>query len=400
MSGWQYLLFVNLYITLFFSFYSVFLKKETFFQLNRLYLVSCVIISFLIPFIQASWVSELSITQQVEYTIHAKAITIYANPVAEKYFTASNFLIFIYTGGSILLTVRLMMRLLALKRILALPNLAAPFSFFRKIHIGNGLSAGSAINDHETIHSHQWHSADVILMELITIINWFNPVIYFYARALKSVHEFIADEGALKSGSGKADYALLLLSQTFETPINNLVNPFFNQTLLKQRIMMIQKNRSRKTALLKYSLSAPLMILMLILTSATVNKVAGNAGESSKAANKTVVFQQKDTRVFTVVEKEPEYPGGVSKFYSFLQQNIKYPAAMREKKVQGKVFIGFIVEKDGSLSNLKVLREPGYGSGKEALRVMSLSPKWEPGIQNKKKVRVQYTIPISFTLKG
>lgn len=73
---------------------------------------------------------------------------------------------------------------------------------------------------------------------------------------------------------------------------------------------------------------------------------------------------------------------------------------MREKKVQGKVFIGFIVEKDGSLSNLKVLREPGYGSGKEALRVMSLSPKWEPGIQNKKKVRVQYTIPISFTLKG
>ena len=84
----------------------------------------------------------------------------------------------------------------------------------------------------------------------------------------------------------------------------------------------------------------------------------------------------------------------------FLQQNIKYPAEARQKKIQGKVFITFIIEKDGSFSNLRVLRDPGYGCGTEALRVMKLSPKWNPGIQNGHKVRVQYTMPINFTLKA
>lgn len=159
---------------------------------------------------------------------------------------------------------------------------------------------------------------------------------------------------------------------------------------------MIQKNKSQKGALLKYLLIVPLFALMLTLSSATVTK-----NESITPSEKVILtLQQKDNRVFTEVEQVPSFPGGLNKFYKFLQQNIKYPAEARQKKIQGKVFITFIIEKDGSFSNLRILRDLGYGCGAEALRVMKLSPKWNPGIQNGHKVRVQYTMPINFTLKA
>jgi len=159
---------------------------------------------------------------------------------------------------------------------------------------------------------------------------------------------------------------------------------------------MIQKDKSQKSALLKYLLAMPLFALMLTLSSATIVK-----NEALTSTEKATLFpQQKDDKVFTEVEHVPNYPGGVDKFYKFLQENIKYPAEAKSKKIQGKVFVSFIVEKDGSLSGIKTIRDPGAGCGPEAVRVMKLSPKWNPGVQNGHKVRVQYTLPISFTLKG
>ncbi|MBV8390030.1 MAG: energy transducer TonB [Mucilaginibacter sp.] len=107
-----------------------------------------------------------------------------------------------------------------------------------------------------------------------------------------------------------------------------------------------------------------------------------------------------NSKIFTAVEQEPSFPGGLEKFYKFLQSNIRYPAVAFEKKVQGKVFISFVVEKDGSLTDIKVVRGIGSGCDEEAVRVIGISPKWKPGIQNGRPVRVQYTMPISFTLVG
>lgn len=159
---------------------------------------------------------------------------------------------------------------------------------------------------------------------------------------------------------------------------------------------MIQKDKSQKSALLKYLLTVPLFVLMLTLSSATITR------NEATITSEKVLFppQQKDNKVFTEVEHEPNFPGGLNKFYKFLQQNIKYPTEARKKKVEGKVFITFIIEKDGSFSHLRVVRDPGYGCGAEALRVMKLSPKWNAGVQNGHKVRVQYTMPINFTLKA
>jgi protein TonB len=103
--------------------------------------------------------------------------------------------------------------------------------------------------------------------------------------------------------------------------------------------------------------------------------------------------------IFTAVENSAEFPGGIEKFYKYLGNSIRYPAVARENNVQGKVFLTFVVEKDGSLTDIKVMRGIGSGCDEEAMRVIKASPKWKPGQQNGRTVRQQYTVPISFTLQ-
>jgi TonB family protein len=443
MAWWHYLLLVNIYLVLFFGFYALLLRKETFFQLNRIYLVSASLLSFFIPGIQSDWVKSLFITEQVHYTLYSSPVVTYQFTPVEQHteLTMGQILVYLYIAGIIFLTVRFILQLITIKKEINNPAPSAAFSFFKKISLGENLAKQQAIAVHEQVHARQWHTLDVLLIEAVMIINWFNPVVHLYRLAIKHIHEFIADQQAIKVSSDKAEYALLLLSQTFNTPSNKLVNSFYNNSLLKQRIVMIQKNKSHRVTLIKYGLSAPLFILMLVLSSATINnskainaihtkadhvflqpaadaftEITDNAKIPDELNEKpvTVVLKEskkidddnkaKDTvkRVdpvaFSAVDAPPRFPGGVESFYMFLRKNIRYPAIMREKYIQGRVIITFVVETDGSLSDIKAIRGPGYGSEEESIRVISLSPRWIPGVQNGKQVRVQYTVPISFTL--
>ena len=101
---------------------------------------------------------------------------------------------------------------------------------------------------------------------------------------------------------------------------------------------------------------------------------------------------------FITVEINPEFPGGDGAFNKYLSTHIRYPNIAKENGVQGRVFIQFIVERDGSLTDLKALHDPGNGLGDEAMRVLKTMPHWKPGIQNGKAVRVQFTVPVNFSL--
>lgn len=420
MGWWQYLLLVNIYLLLFYGFYVLLLRKETFFQLNRLYLVSAAVLSFMIPVIQASWVQNLFITQQVKYTLYNSPVLVYGfRPIEESPVSIGQILFIIYMAGILFLSVRLIWQLIKLKKVINQPDPAVSYSFFKTVKLNADGEVHEAISNHEDVHARQWHSADVLLVELVMIINWFNPVVYFYRMAIKHIHEFIADRQAIKAGTNKADYAMLLLSQTFHTPTHNLVNPFFNKSMLKARIVMLQKNNSQRIKLIKYGLSAPLFILMMILSSATINNSDAITVINTKAdkvfatpaskvteitideplpANNDDVADSDTIAVFTAVENVPEFPGGLEAFGKFLGHNIKYPATAREQKIQGRVIITFIVEKNGALSNEKIVRGITDDLNNEALRVIALSPKWKPGIQNGRPVRVQYSVPINFSL--
>jgi TonB family protein len=441
MTWWQYLMLVNIYLLLFYGFYALLLSRETFFQLNRIYLVSAALLSFFIPVIQADWVRNLFITQKVEYTLYSSPVLNYRFiPVQDTHFTIGQLFTFIYLAGIVFLVARFAWQLMALKRIINKPAPSAAYSFFKKVKLGDQQEHNEVITAHENVHAAQWHSADVLIMEALMIVNWFNPIVYLYRFAIKHIHEFIADRQAVKSGTDKTDYAMILLSQTFNAPAHQLVNPFFNKSLLKQRILMLQKSRSQRMALIKYFLSAPLFMLMLILSSATVNNsraihIINNKVErvfliapGTPSVVRKVSFMLKDQNqpaagtqkqdalgiadiildpdttpkkdgpVFTSVEQVPEFPGGLSAFEQFLAKNIRYPQEARDKNVQGRVIVSFIVETDGTLTNFKIVRSVGSGADEEAVRALSLSPKWTPGLQNGHKVRVAYTVPISFTL--
>lgn len=470
MSWWQYLLLVNIYLVLFYAFYVLLLKKETFFQLNRVYLVTASLLSFFIPLIQANWVQNLFITQQVKYTIYSSPVLIASfKPVIEDTrISIGEVLAVLYLCGILFLSTKLIWQLLKLKKVISQPQTNAAYSFFKKIKLDESNADNAVIEAHEQVHAQQWHSADVLLIELVMIINWFNPVVYMYRFAIKHIHEYIADRQAVQAGTNKADYALLLLSQTFHTPAHQLVNPFFNHSLLKQRIIMLQKNNSQRISLIKYGLSAPLFILMLILSSATINNsktvtvinkkaarlfktpaqpvelarvITGETNPDTvvivtdpklKKQNQVTVTDVKrkpgqvivtdvvlanmspskaieaeiqaarDTTnkgaVFTSVEQVPEFPGGTPAFSKFLSTNIRYPKEAHDKGITGRVIATFVVETDGSLSDIHITRGIGSGCDEEAVRVLKLSPKWKHGTQNGRAVRVQYAVPIQFTL--
>jgi TonB family protein len=449
MTWWQYLILANVYLILFYGFYALLLRRETFFQLNRFYLVSSAIISFMVPLMQAEWARNLFITQQIKQTIyHLDPVVIYQLPAApSQHLTIGQVLAIIYVGGIILLASRFILQLMVLRYNIKYNESEDAYSFFKTIKLGETVSSRSVIMAHEEVHAQQWHSADVMLIEAIMIINWFNPAVYFYRKSVKHIHEFIADRNALKSGTSKQEYALLLLSETFKTPAHELVNPFFNHSLLKQRILMLQKNNSQRTALLKYGLSAPLFALMLILSSATINTnqvitiisdkaeqvlmtpaspelrhvyaVATSSDgkkitttitttpqvEEFKPSAKPVpvITYQPDTvkhsRLFTAVEIPPGFKGGMPALGTYLSQNIKYPEDMRQQGLQARVIVGFVVEPNGSLSHVHALNANNISAAAEAVRVIAASPKWIPGIQNGKKVRAEYTVPIDFTLQ-
>ena len=119
---------------------------------------------------------------------------------------------------------------------------------------------------------------------------------------------------------------------------------------------------------------------------------------TTASAQKTVV-SQKNEKVFDIVEQMPEYPGGMQALFEFLKENIKYPEDAQKQKVEGRVLAKFVVETDGSISNIEVVTHAFPSLDAEAVRVIQAMPKWSPGKQKGQAVRVKYVVPINFNLK-
>ncbi|MXV51609.1 TonB family protein [Pedobacter sp. HMF7647] len=428
MNTINFFLQANIYLILFYCFYIILLRTETFFSLNRMYLLSAALLSCAIPILHSTWVNSLFNTTKIAQSKESFNLIIsevggfyeaQSNPLSP-----SNILFLVYATGFIAVSARFTIRLL--KLFFGKYNDKIPaFSFFNKIVVSKELNAYDTIYAHEQVHSKQLHSADVIFFELLTIIFWFNPVIYLYRKDIKNIHEFIADE--LASHADKAGYAMLLLCNTLNIKPDQLTNSFYNQSMLKKRITMLQKTKSRKAALLKYGLSAPLFAAMLIFSSATISKKAERAIEktnlnvpsddlseiTSAMFDKTITHIKRNDQVyltdtlpdksihnFGTVDVLPEYPGGMQKFYEFIGKTYKYPQEAIKNHVKGRVTISFVVEEDGELTDLKVLHDMGYGTGDAAIEMLKKSPKWKPGIQNGQAVRVAYAIPIMLNVEA
>ena len=159
---------------------------------------------------------------------------------------------------------------------------------------------------------------------------------------------------------------------------------------------MLNRKRTHNIMVGKYLMFIPVVALLLLFSNCA-NKKTDKEKKAEPQAEATLP-QEKTDSIYSVVETMPDYPGGQKELLSFLSRNIKYPTKAEENKIQGRVVIQFVVNKDGSVSDAKVVRSVDPELDKEALRVVNSMPQWKPGMQKGEAVSVKYTIPIAFRL--
>ncbi len=289
----------------------------------------------------------------------------------------------------------------------------APFSWRNCIVISRKdyESNGAMIIAHEQAHVHLHHSFDLILAQLFCAVQWFNPAAWILRRSLLEVHEFEADASVLEDGFDSRRYQICLvraaLQGSFATTTNN-----FSNCSTKKRIVMMNRHSTNPWARLRVLLMLPVVALSVIVASACKQDTNSEINLNSQDASTTDVYwvdiQEVDIaetdstdEVFWVVDQRPEYPGGEAALMEYLRSNLQYPENCKKNKVQGRVLISFVVNKDGSIVEPAVVKSAGPAGVEldvEALRVVSSMPAWTPGMQNGEAVRVQYTIPVAFQL--
>ena len=439
--------------------YLLFLRKETFFVLNRIYLLGSVCFSILLPFIHFQVYSEMPSIMLDEVTITAsryqnllQTVFVYSASLSgtiEKTIQSIGLIRFIYLLGTAIFFLVFLYRLLQITalimnnenelkngiRIIKIDRDTTPFSFFNFVFIDKNNANGSGMKEmlaHEMEHVRQGHSVDVMILELLTIFLWFNPFFWLLKRSIRENHEFLADSGVLKPEVSSAAYRLLLLNSAFlQQPViaNN-----FNYSLIKIRIKMITKIKSSKTAALKLSMGILVTAALLVVFAcdnnkkpAQDNKVANKQEdvavksevkslESKEAVNKAanvdsvevdgkIVYRKQpslptDEQVFIIVEKQATFQGGdVNSFRDWVTKNLKYPDIAVKKGIAGKVYVQYAINSKGDVVDVKVVRGVDPSLDKEAIRVISSSPKWEPAKQKGTNVKQQFTIPIAFQLQ-
>lgn len=374
---------------------------------------------------------------------------------------ATNSLSIIYFCGVILLFIRFIMQLTSIillriqckvteiqgVRVQILNKASGPFSFFHWIFVhpeSHTQEELAEILTHEQTHAHQLHSADIMFSELICIACRFNPFIWLMKREIRNNLEYMADQRVLQTGYDYKVYQYHLLGLAHNKAAATLYNSF-NVLPLKNRIKMMNKKRTKEIGRTKYLLFLPLAALLLIISNIEavarttknfareviqtveksteqVTKATGQIPEQATVEEVTIpkeipadiditdkdpsAIMQKvntgdDDDIFDVVEEMPVFPGGQTGLMEFIAKNLRYPVKAQKEGIQGRVIARFIVEKDGSVSNLAVARRSASSElDAEAIRVLSTMPKWTPGKQRGKEVRVKYTVPIAFKLSG
>ncbi|RZK69664.1 MAG: hypothetical protein EOO92_21785 [Pedobacter sp.] len=327
-----YFLWSSISLVIFYLFYMLLLGRETFFVLNRVYLLVALCLSLLMPFLDLSWLIVLPKVQLVTSTLAVVGVEKLGNNTAKEL----NWLTFVYWIGVVLGATRLFIKIAGVKKQLKVAKDGDAFSFWKTKVIDRKLSGLAVINEHENVHVKQLHTFDLLLVEIVGLFFWFNPIIYAYRKNLKLIHEYLADEYACNFTASKKQYATLLFLQNLNAgPV--LANTFYSPSLLESRIKMLQRKRSNHYRLWKYILCLP---LIAILCSFNTSGITGNDNKIDQAAS---------------------FPGGFDAFSKYLISNAK-----KVSNKNGKVIVSFVVQTNGEISNEKVERSLDQASDQEA----------------------------------
>ena len=580
-----YLLKSAIWLTGFTLVFLMVLRNERYFRLNRIYLLSGIVASIVFPFYTWHYAVILPAVQ-VAFTTTSSVSTVAAVvPVS----TPIPFYWWLYLVGMFSIAIRLVWQTGMVVRklrktgyvktgsvkLVRTSEYAASFSFFSFVFVNPSTSdiETKEIVNHEREHIQQRHWFDLLLVELLCMLQWFNPFIWIYARLIRQNHEYLADEMALQHTSNPAIYQATLLNQMFGAPVISLANSF-NYSLNKKRFKMMKKKIDSPFRKLRMLLVLPLVAMVfyafakpeyitptnafptgnvnvsadgqkvkgrvvnpdgkplggtsVIIKGTTIGTITDNNGEfelkdvpkdrelvfsyvgletavikpdfgksmtvkmlpaafgidkvvvvgsvnpsgppppppppasadgikikpidsqnpplilldgsiidktkmdainpddieamyvvkdkasttdlyGEKAKNGVIMIttkikqassiDKKTSKVYTVVEEMPEFPGGINALRQFIVWNIKYPVEARKMNAQGTVIVNFVVNSNGKVERAKVVRGVHPALDAEAIRVVNSMPDWKPGKQRGTAVDVVYTMPIEFMLQ-
>ena len=516
-------------LAVFYMFYRLLLSRETFHCVNRIVLLTTAVASFILPLcvitLHKTVVIELTEThvdfegmtmmieeaEQQPFWQTAAVITFFIGMVATLGYTLSNVL------RVWLLISRSQQHPQPDGTVICVTSFnVSPFSWMHYIVLSQSdyEAQDASILAHERGHIRRRHSLDLLLVDTLTALQWFNPAMWMLRQDLRAIHEYEADAAVLSQGINMRQYQYLLIQKAVSHCGYSVANGISHSTLKNRINMMLHKNSSRASKLKLLAL-VPIVGIALAMQAETVNDYVytektqtppkkvikkGKANAQVKMGNKTievkaeqkaeataetpvmtdlkvfftegkhegpepvfiindivsskenvlkldqstiesitvenpkegsnasvtvwiktkgapdlaigawdyeeekkpeligVVVKTVPDKPFDVVEQMPEFPGGQEALMQFLRQEVKYPKEAFKDGVQGRVVVQFVVEKDGSISEVEVVKKVNEHLDAEAVRVVNAMPKWKPGKQKGENVRVKYTLPISFRL--
>ena len=520
----KYDLKVAVLIAVFYLFYRLLLSRDTFHRVNRVVLLATAVASFVLPFCVFTFHHTVILTPREASVGIGQPLAAVIEPSLPWWQTGAVVVFFLgvlivagHVAWSVIQVVSLIMHSRRYPQpdgtvIAVTDRPLAPFSWMRYIvlNVNDFEHQEPAIMAHERGHIRQRHSLDVLLVDTLTALQWFNPAIWMLRQDLRAIHEYEADAAVLSQGINMRQYLYLLIQKAAVNGGYSIVNGITHSTLKNRINMMLNNKKSNGKSCLKLLALLPILGIVLTLNAETVThyvyqqpqkkmvkkgRKAGKVNVGSKtievkadtapATESTGIFtvveesNVKDplviidgnraskeemealdastvdhidvlkdksstelygeegkngvilittkkavppvaaiaigslstevndeegndeavaTGVFDVVEKMPEYPGGIEALMKFLSMNVRYPEAASKAGVQGRVLVSFIIEQDGSISHVGVIQKVNDALDAEAVRVVKAMSKWTPGMQDGKTVRVKYALPISFHL--
>ena len=330
----------------------------------------------------------------------------------------------------------------------------APFSWIKYIIISRKDYEENyhEVVTHEQAHIRCRHSIDVLVCDVLCCLQWFNPAMWLLRQELCAIHEYEADKAVLDSGINAKQYQILLIKKAAGGKWYSIANSF-NHSKLKYRITMMSRKKSSGWTMAKALYVLPIAafaaiafancskteseniqdftydktVLQYLPKEGDVKFIGKNLDGTEcvlvrKADGSVRRYMEKEigenehhiaievikedanydvdleNTVFFIVEEMPEFPGGEEELLKFVTENTKYPEVAKEKKIQGKVFVQFVINKDGNVEDVKLAKGVDPLLDEAAIDVVKSMPQWKPGTQRGQAVKVSYTIPVNFKL--
>jgi TonB family protein len=424
------------YMLLFYIFYQLFLSSDTEYGRNRIYLLTTLLLSLALPLVTVRINSPLPLVEagsRIQEIIGLGEVTVFPGGETGGSGSPASILLILYMAGAAIsasLLAIVFIRLMAIKRkgtpagpgIFTVPlRSSAGFSAMGLIFIDSSLDkeAREKIIEHEKKHISHNHFNDLLLVRIIAVIFWFNPIVYLFLHALKSIHEFQVDAEVIENGEDITSYRRLIMNQVFKTELFTIQSAFSGHTPIKKRFIMMTKEKSGKLSGLKFLVLLPAFAALFMLFSCTndvmdeeITDPDGNPAdiELVETPNTDVKpvstppksgFIPEGDEIFIVVEEMPTFQGGdLNKFREWVQSNVTYPEIASENGIQGKVFVSFVINKEGKVGDIWIMRGVDPSLDDEVIRTIENSPDdWTPGKQRGKEVNVRFSITVNFQLQ-